>query len=276
MTGRSHRRLKSTRTAAAGQQRPVAVSRAAGSGRSGTPRGPHSVRRPGRLKTKGRSIARDRRFGPRPLRHTFKANTPCWPFSLRGPRSEGCSAAGQSPRARTSGSAQQMAPRSPQRRRGPALLGCAVSGSYETLRMAQRQPCASAGLRSAQVEKPSTRRCSSQSSGRGAADNKVLHPSSGGWRPSAMRCTMSGARNKCMGVRSFSSTIRSATMTRSPNCESRGSPSANTRAESLPGTATPTRKSTASLLVVSSAVHPMPSRTAPKMRRARSLHRSLD
>jgi hypothetical protein len=50
--------------------------------------------------------------------------------------------------------------------------------------------------RSSQVEKPSTRRCSSQSSGRGAADNKRLHPSSGGWRPSAMRCSMSGARNK--------------------------------------------------------------------------------
>ena len=39
-----------------------------------------------------------------------------------------------------------------------------------------------------------------------------------------------------MSVRSFSSTIRSATITGAPNCESRGSPSANPRAKSLPST----------------------------------------
>jgi hypothetical protein len=31
---------------------------------------------------------------------------------------------------------------------------------------------------------------------KGAADNKILQPNSGGWLASAMRCSMAGARNK--------------------------------------------------------------------------------
>jgi hypothetical protein len=172
-----------------------------------------------------------RGFEPRPLRQESKATTVRWPFCLPGPHFW---------------TARSL------------FVRDSSHGAASTLRVRWAH--------SAQVEKPSIRRCLSQCSGRGAVDNKVLQPSSGGWRPSAMRCTMSDARNKCMGGWSFSSTIRSATMSRSPNCESRGSPSANTRARSLPSTATPKRRST---------VHPTPTRTAPKVRQVRLLHRSL-